>query len=148
MGRSTRERFNILLKGDHFQSIEKLVVEAERSSNFDVNYASGVVCERNSLLNLATIHKRHKVVRWLVEEKRADIESSDRGNFTPLLNAAWAGDRYLVRLLMQQGANRKAIGKYHYTKPLSAPDFNGLTAEGWAERRGFPDIAKLIRLGL
>jgi hypothetical protein len=106
------------------------------------------VCERNSLLNLAVINKRHKVVKWLVEVKNADIETNDRGNFSPLLNAAWAGDRYLVRFLMQRGADRGKIGMFHYTKPLASPDFEGLTAEGWAEKKGYHDIAKLIRLGL
>jgi hypothetical protein len=138
----------LLLKGDHLQSIEKLVNEAERDYKFHVNYASGVVCERNSLLNLAVIHSRHKVTRWLVEVKHADIESCDRGSFTPLLNAAWAGDRYLVRFLMQKGAKRAKVGTCHYTKPLAPPDFMGLTSEGWAQQRGHHEIAKLIRLGL
>jgi hypothetical protein len=93
----------ILIKGDHLQSIEKLVALAERDYAFDVNYSSGVVCERNSILNLAVIHSRHKVVRWLVESKNADVETSDRGSFTPLLNAAFGGDKYLVRYLLQKG---------------------------------------------
>lgn len=49
----------VLLNGDQLQLIEKVVSEAETSSKFDVNYVSGVVCERNSLLNLAVIHQRH-----------------------------------------------------------------------------------------
>ena len=139
---------SILFKRDELQSLEKLVRKGEKDFQFDVNYTSGVVCERNSLLNLATIQGRHKVVRWLVEVKGADIETYDRGNFTPLLNAAWAGDRYLVRFLMSKGADRSKIGMFHYTKPLSSPDFKGLTPEGWATEKGFDDIAKLIRLGL
>ena len=138
----------ILLKGDQFQSIEKLVNEAERDCGYNVNYTSGVVCERNSVLNLAVIHGRHKVARWLIEEKKADIESYDRGGFTPLLNAAWAGDRYLVRLLMQRGADRSKVGTSHYTKALAAPDFKGLTAAGWASKRGHHEIACLIQMGL
>lgn len=79
----------ILEKGDHLQQVQKLVKDAERVCGFDVNYSSGVVCERNALLNLAVMHHRHKIVRWLVEKKKADIETCDRGHFTPLLNAAW-----------------------------------------------------------
>jgi hypothetical protein len=79
----------ILAKGDYVQQVEKLVDEAERSFGFHINYSSGVVCERNAILNLAVIQKRHKIARWLVEVKRADIETFDRGHFTPLLNAAW-----------------------------------------------------------
>ena len=50
---------NILLKADQVQSIEKLVTGAERSCSFRIDYVSGVVCECNSLLNLAVIHQRH-----------------------------------------------------------------------------------------
>jgi hypothetical protein len=139
---------NELFKGDHFQKIEKLVTAAENEFGFHVNYVSPVVCERNCLLNLAVIYRRHKVVRWLVDQKQADIESYDRGHFTALLNAAWAGDRQLVRFLLQRGANRSKLGLNHYTKGLAHPDFMGLTAEGWARKRGHDEIAELIRLGL
>lgn len=130
------------------QKIEKLVQKGEEDFGFNVNYVSPVVCERNSILNLAVIHQRHKVVRWLVDQKSADIESYDRGHFTALLNAAWAGDRQLVRFLLQRGADRTKIGLGHYSKALAHPDFKGLTAEGWARKRGHDDIAELIRLGL
>lgn len=89
-----------------------------------------------------------EVARWLVEVKNADIESCDRGNFSALINAAWAGDRYLVRFLMQRGADRAKVGTFHYTKPLAPSDFKGLTAEGWARLKGHNDIAELLRLGL
>lgn len=82
----------VLFKGDHLLKIEKLVAEGERKFSFDVNYMSGVVCERNSMLNLAVINGRYKVARWLVETKGAALESHDRGGFTPLLNAAWDGN--------------------------------------------------------
>lgn len=138
----------VLFKGDHVQTIEKLVQQGEKDFGFHVNYVSPIVCERNSILNLAVIHQRHKVVRWLVEQKQADIESYDRGHFTALLNAAWAGDRHLVRYLLRRGADRRKIGYGHYTTALAHPDFKGLTAEGWARRKGHDDIANLICLGL
>jgi ankyrin repeat protein len=89
-----------------------------------------------------------EVVRWLVEVKNADIESSDRGNFTALLNAAWAGDKTLVRFLLQKGADRTKVGRFHYTKAVAPSDFEGLTAEGWAEKNGHSSVATLLRLGL
>jgi hypothetical protein len=138
----------IMQKGDHLHSIEKLVVQAESELGFDINYSSGVVCERNSLLNLAVLHQRHKIVRWLVEVKKADIETNDRGSFTPLLNAAWAGDKGLVRFLLQKGASRMHKGIFHYTKPVSLHDFTGLTAEEWARKREHYAIAQLLRQGL
>jgi hypothetical protein len=77
----------IIDKGDLLTKFEKLVVKAERDFSFNVNYTSGTVLERNSLLNWAVINKRKNIVKWLIEEKHSDIESCDRGNFTPLLNA-------------------------------------------------------------
>lgn len=137
-----------LLSGDLLGTLEKLVNDAEQQFEFHINYVSGVVCERNSLLNLAVIHQRHRVVRWLVETKGADIESADRGNFTPLLNAAWAGDRYLVRYLMQRGANRATVGRFHYTKGVAPAGFAGRTAQGWAQEKGHTACARLLALGL
>lgn len=138
---------NVLWKGDQLEVIKKLVTKGEKH-NFSVDYSSGVVCERNSVLNLAVINQRHKVVRWLIEEKGADIETSDRGNFTPLINAAWGGDKYLVRLLLQKGADRSKVGTCHSSRPLAHPDFQGYTAEGWAREKGHEEIAELIRIGL
>ena len=139
----------ILFKGDHLQKVEKLIHGAQKSFGFDINYSSGVICERNAILNLAVIHRRQKIVKWLLETKeRLDIETSDRGGFTPLMNAAWAGDRMLVRLLLGKGCDRAKIGTGHYTQPLALPDFKGLTPEGWAVKKDHTDIATLIRLGL
>jgi hypothetical protein len=139
---------DILSKADHLNKVEKLVVQGDKQLGFDINYTSGVVCERNSLLNLAVIYSRPKVVRWLLETKGANIETCDRGNFTPLLNAAWAGDRYLVRFLLSHGADRTKIGFGHFFEPLASPEFKGLNAEGWARKRGHHDLANLIRIGL
>lgn len=138
----------ILFKQDNLNQIEKLVKQGEKRVDFDINYISAVVCERNSLLNLAAIYSRIKVVRWLVEMKGADIETYDRGGFTPLLNAAWSGDRQLVRYLLSQGADRSKIGLFHFFKPLSSPDFKGLNAEGWARKKGHHKLADLIHIGL
>jgi hypothetical protein len=49
---------------------------------------------------------------------------------------------------MQKGADRSKIGRYHYTKPVAPTDFEGLTAEGWAEQKGYTEVARLLRLGL
>ena len=56
-----------------------------------MNYVSGVVLKRNSMLNLAVIDRRHNITKWLIEEKGAGIESCDRGQFTPLMSDAWNG---------------------------------------------------------
>lgn len=87
-------------------------------------------------------------MKWLIENKNATIETSDRGNFTPLLNAAYNGDKYLVRYLLQRGANRNHLGTCHYTKGLAPSNFKGYNAEGWAIQNKHTDVATLIRLGL
>jgi hypothetical protein len=67
---------NVLEKGDQLQSIEKMVTESEREYGFDINYTSGVVCERNSILNLAVIHQRHSKSPLWVEFGSLAIRNS------------------------------------------------------------------------
>ncbi|KAL7498138.1 hypothetical protein ACHAWT_009662 [Skeletonema menzelii] len=138
----------IIEKGDLLNKLEKLVKKAEKDFRFDVNYTSGVVLERNSLLNMAIIDKRTKIAKWLLEQKNADIESWDRGQFTPLLNAAWNGDKHMVRYLLARGADRTKTGLNHSSKGLAPAGFSGLRAEEWARQRGHHDVAELIRIGI
>jgi hypothetical protein len=49
---------NMLQGRGQFHQIKHIVEEAERTCQFDVNYSSGVVCERNSLLNLAVLNRK------------------------------------------------------------------------------------------
>ena len=53
----------LLFQGDNLSVLEKMVTEAQTDYGFHVNFVSGVVCERNSMLNLAVIHQRHR--KWL-----------------------------------------------------------------------------------
>lgn len=82
----------VIDKGDQLNKLKSIVLKAERDFSFDVNYTSGTVLERNSLLNIAVINRRKNIVKWLIEEKHSDIETCDRGNFTPLLNAGMSED--------------------------------------------------------
>lgn len=135
----------IIAKGDQLNKFEKIIAKAKC---FKVDYVSGIVLERNSLLNLAAIEKRHKIVKYLIEEKNADIETCDRGQFTPLMNAAWNGDKHIVRYLLKRGCDRTKVGFNHLSQGLAPASFEGRNAEGWARKRGHTDIAELIRLGL
>ena len=138
----------LFVKGDPIQAFEKLITKAEQKFNFDINYCSGVVQERNSVLNLAVIEGRHRCAKWLIEKRSANIETYDRGQFTPLLNAAWRGDKVMVRYLLGQWADRTKLGTYHCTQGLAPSNFDGLTAEGWARKRGHDSLAALIQRGL
>mmetsp|Transcript_15889 Transcript_15889/g.22637 ORF Transcript_15889/g.22637 Transcript_15889/m.22637 type:complete len:382 (-) Transcript_15889:23-1168(-) len=138
----------LLFKGDSISKIEKLISKAEKKFQFDVNYCSGVVQERNSILNIAIIEGRRKCAKWLIENRNADIETCDRGHFTPLINAAWMGDKFMVRYLLSKGADRTKLGTCHSTKGLAHPGFKGLNAEGWARKKGYLALANFIQLGL
>lgn len=138
----------IIEKGDQLNKLQALVKKGVKDFDFDKDYTSGVVLERNSLLNLAVISGRHRISKWLIEEMGADIETCDRGEFTPLLNASWNGDKHLVRYLLARQANRTKIGYNHSSQGLAPPNFEGLTAEGWARKRGHDELAELISVGL
>ena len=97
---------------------------------------------------MAIIDKRTKIAKWLMEVKGADIETWDRGQFTPLLNAAWNGDKHMVRYLLARGADRTKSGLNHSSKGLAPAGFNGLNAEEWARQRGHDDVAELIHIGI
>lgn len=73
------------------------MLKGEEAFGLRMNYVSPIVCKQNLILDLAVIHQRHKLVRWLVDHKSAETESCDKGHFTALLNAAWSGDHQLVR---------------------------------------------------
>ena len=138
----------IIEKGDQLTKLERVIRKAVKDFQFSVNYISCVVLERNSLLNLAVIDKRHRITKWLIDKKDADIETCDRGHFTPLINAAWNGDKYIVRYLLGKGCDRTKVGYNHSSRGLAPATFNGLDAEGWARKQGHDEVAELIRLGL
>lgn len=142
-------RANVIIdKGDQLHKMETLICKAMKEFDFSINYTSGIVLECNSILNLSVIARRHKITKWLIETKGADVESFDRGGFTPLMNAAWNGDKYITRYLLSKKCDRTKVGYYHSSKGIAPPSFEGLTAEGWACKCGHDDVAELIRLGL
>ena len=70
---------------------------------FNVDYMPGVVLERNTMLNFSIIQQKHCTTKWIIETVHANIEMVEHGRFTPLLNAVWDGDPYLVRLMLRHG---------------------------------------------
>jgi hypothetical protein len=64
------------------------------------------------------------------------------------MNAAWNGDRALLRYLLARGADRARVGFNHCSRGLAPPAFAGRTAEGWARCRGHADCADLLKYGL
>ncbi|GMH86117.1 hypothetical protein TrVE_jg4441 [Triparma verrucosa] len=141
-------RFAALLdRGDALSQIQKLVKQSEADWDFDINYTSGSVLDRNGLLNYAVIKKRKNCVKWLVDSKNAWIETADAGGFTPLLNAVYNNDLYFVRYFLSRGSNRNAIGITHSSQGFKA-GFEGLKAEQWARKKGFEEVANEIKYGV
>ena len=65
------------------------------------------------------------------------IKTVDHGCFIPLLNATYAGGQYLVRLMLGHRVDWKKVGTAHYRKGLNHTNFEVLTREGWAQKKGF-----------
>ena len=61
------------------------------------------------MLNFSVIQQQHCTTKLIIETVHADIETVYHGYFTPLLNAVWAGDQYLVRLLLSYGGRLEEI---------------------------------------
>ena len=137
----------VLQKGDNLIKMKKLVLGGIKSFNFDVNFTSGTVGERNSILNLSVILGRRNVARWLVTSMRANVESRDRGCFTPLLNATWNNDFGMVRFLLSNGSDRSAVGIAHSSGGFKE-GFQGWNSEEWAREKGFKGVERLIRYGV
>lgn len=139
-----RAAHTTLKGGDQVASLRKLVDHGMKTFAFDPNHQSGVLFERNSLLNLAVLLGRPKAVQYLVVECRASPNLQDHGGFSALMGAAWRGDLSLVRLLLHFGGDPTLKGHSHYSGGIkvNGPWHN---AAGWAEVRKHEDVAALLR---
>jgi len=135
----------LLRKGDNVVAVRKVVESAQQAFHFSVDHQSGVVLERNPLLNLSVMLARPKVAHWLVVECGASVHKADNGGFTPLMDAAWSGDRELVRLLLHFGAHCKNRGHSHFSGGIKATTGPWHDAAGWAETKGKKEVAAHLR---
>jgi len=72
---------------------------------------------RGSALHFAVHQDRQDMVRLLISHG-ATIDVRDENDFTPLHNAAWAGNLGMVKLLIESGADVQASNRFGDT-PLS-----------------------------
>ena len=136
-----------LTMGDKETQVYKLIERGEQEWDFDVNYTSGSVLDRNGALNYAVIKRRKNVVKYLVDVKGATIETADVGGFTPLLNAVYNDDLQMVRFFLSRGANKNAVGTTHSSQGFKQ-GFEGRNAEGWARSLGYAAVADEIKHGI
>ena len=143
-----RKANTIIRKGDNLASLQKLVEIAENDFGFSINHQSSILLERNPLLNLAILHPlpkkavRSKIIEWLVVEKNVHVNLVDKGGFTALMNAAWAGHRSTVVLLLNYGADVTQRGHSHFSGGIKTVE---RSAEEWARERKHLEVATLIQ---
>jgi ankyrin repeat protein len=97
----------------------------------------------STLLHLAARRGRLRSIRLLLDSYHATLDLQDDGGFTPLCLAAWSGKTSAVRELLRRGADVTVAG----TPPQSSwcGGRTAMTADVWAERKGFDDVVQLIR---
>jgi ankyrin repeat protein len=97
----------------------------------------------STLLHLAARRGRLRSIRLLLDSYHATLNVQDDGGFTPLCLAAWSGRASAVRELLRRGADVTVAG----TPPQSSwcGGRTAMTADVWAERKGFDEIVQLVR---
>eukprot|EP00967_Tisochrysis_lutea_P158105 scaffold322345_cov37-Tisochrysis_lutea.AAC.1 len=97
----------------------------------------------STLLHLAARRGRIRSVRLLLDVYSATLNIEDDGGFTPLCLAAWSGRISVVHELLKRGADVTIAG----LPPQSSwcGGRTAMTADVWAERKGYEDIAQAIR---
>jgi ankyrin repeat protein len=54
---------------------------------------------------MAVFHKWQGVVKWLIEEKKANVNCCEDGDISPLCTAAYSEDAEMVEYLLSKGAD-------------------------------------------
>ena len=74
-------------------------------------------------LHLAIRRGREEMVRYLVEEKDADINIQDGSGWTPLMEAIMDDFPNIVKYLVEKGADLSIANKRGVTAPMLAQKF-------------------------
>ena len=74
-------------------------------------------------LHLAIRRGREEMVRYLVEEKKADINIQDNSGWTPLMEAIMDDFPSIVKYLVEQGADLSIANNRGATAPMLAQKF-------------------------
>lgn len=70
--------------------------------------------------------------------KGADVNSKNKGGWTPLISAAYDGRADVVKILIDKGADINASCKaFHGTGPF-------MTTLGWAQLKRHPDVVNIL----
>jgi ankyrin repeat protein len=90
-----------------------------------------IVFTGRSILSLACSHQCHDVVRMLID-KGLDEMHRDNCGWTPLHEAAYAGNERIVRMLLDYGSN------------VNECDNEGKTSLYYASQEGHLDIVRML----
>jgi ankyrin repeat protein len=136
--------WQVFERSDKVSALQKAI-----PADFDVNTQFEQM-EEATLVNLASRFGRARCVRYLVQDREADVNIADIQGFTVLLNAAWNGHRALVVWLLQQGSTTN-FSKLNLDAKGAPPRTSSCggkgpyDAETWAARKGFTCISTAIR---
>jgi len=76
----------------------------------------------NSVLHLTAWHGHEQATAWLIEECRLPVDLRDVKGWTPLMIAAFHGQRKICKYLMKKGADAEACNDYNFSVSALAKD--------------------------
>ncbi len=82
-------------------------------------------------LHLAIRRGREEMVRFLIEEKNADIDIQDESGWTPLMEAIMDDFPSIVEYLVSKGADLSIANKRGATAPMLAQKFGRTSMYGY-----------------
>jgi len=97
-----------------------------------------------TLVNLAARWSRNAFVAWLVQSRGADVNVPDNDGFTALCNAAFRGNLKLVHWLVRKVPDLDIDAAGSPCVTSSCGGKGPYTAEVWARRKGFYEVADCI----
>ena len=98
-------------------------------------------------LHWAAINGQSKVVIWLIDKQKLDIEWHDHEGLTALHWAAGEAHAETVRILLSRGANAHAVGGLFSTNPLQYAKYmaDKRKRAGKPQRAGYEATMRLLR---
>jgi ankyrin repeat protein len=110
-----------------YLEITKKLIENGANLKVLVDDSPNSINQGNTLLHIATQNKDIEMVKFLISDKRVNINSKNHWDFTPLHFAARSGCLEVVKLLVENGANLEAKSSTYYNTntPLSLAIVNG-----------------------
>ena len=123
MNNETMKQIEELVYNNDLEGFKKLVDSLE---NVNIQDKYGW-----TPLHLAIRRGREEMVRYLVEEKNADIDIQDNAGWTPLMEAIMDDFPNIVKYLVEKGADLSIANQRGATAPMLAQKFGRTSMYGY-----------------